>query len=54
MLLRFCILTRHGVRSPTRKPAQYASYSAAPWPEWSVQPGYPTEHGYELMKMKGR
>lgn len=46
-------VTRHGVRSPTGKPAQYNTYSAAPWPEWPVQPGYLTAHGYELMRLFG-
>ncbi len=32
-------LSRHGVRSPTGKSAQYNAYSVAPWPEWPVQPG---------------
>ena len=47
------ILTRHGVRPPTGKNEQYAPYSAAAWPEWSVEPGYLTAHGYELMKIFG-
>jgi len=47
------ILTRHSVRSPTGKPAQYDKYSAAPWPEWDVPPGYLTPHGYQLMKLFG-
>lgn len=52
--LKFVVyLSRHGVRSPTGKPAQYAKYSAAPWPEWSVQTGYLTNHGYQLMKLFG-
>ncbi len=52
--LRYVIyLSRHGVRSPTEKPFRYNQYSAAPWPEWSVQPGYLTSHGYELMKLFG-
>jgi 4-phytase/acid phosphatase len=46
-------LSRHGVRSPTGKPAQYDRYSAAPWPEWDVPPGYLTAHGYNLMKLFG-
>ena len=46
-------LSRHGVRSPTKKPAEYARFAAAPWPEWPVQPGYLTPHGYELMKLFG-
>jgi len=52
--LQFVIyLSRHGVRSPTGKTKQYNQYSAAPWPEWSVQPGYLTAHGYQLMKLFG-
>jgi 4-phytase / acid phosphatase len=47
-------LSRHGVRSPTGNPAQYNSYSAAPWPAWSVPPGYLTPHGYRLMRIFGR
>ena len=46
-------LSRHGVRSPTGKPAQYNAYSLAPWPEWDVPPGYLTQHGYQLMKLFG-
>ena len=52
--LKFVIyLSRHGVRSPTGKPAQYNPYSAAPWPDWSVPPGYLTDHGYKLMTIFG-
>lgn len=47
-------LSRHGVRSPTGPPAQYESYSAAPWPQWGVPPGYLTAHGYKLMTIFGR
>lgn len=46
-------LSRHGVRSPTGKPEQYGKFSASAWPEWPVQPGYLTPHGYELMKLFG-
>jgi 4-phytase/acid phosphatase len=46
-------LSRHGVRSPTGKNAQYNAYSLAPWPEWDVPPGYLTQHGYQLMKLFG-
>jgi 4-phytase/acid phosphatase len=46
-------LSRHGVRSPTGKPEQYAKFSASAWPEWPVQPGYLTPHGYDLMKLFG-
>jgi 4-phytase/acid phosphatase len=52
--LKFVVyLSRHGVRSPTSKPAQYNPYSAAPWPEWSVPPGHLTDHGYKLMTIFG-
>ncbi|HTX76094.1 MAG TPA: histidine-type phosphatase [Terracidiphilus sp.] len=47
------ILSRHGVRSPTDDPGKYDAYSSAPWPRWSVPPGYLTEHGFELMKLFG-
>src|SRR5580658_912756 len=47
------IVTRHGVRSPTGKTDQLNSYSAQPWPKWSVPPGYLTEHGAKLMTLFG-
>jgi len=46
-------ISRHGVRSPTGKPAQYNTYSAAAWPEWDAPPGYLTAHGYHLMELFG-
>ncbi len=52
--LQFVVyLSRHGVRSPTGKSDRYDTYSAAPWPKWSVPPGYLTPHGFELMKIFG-
>lgn len=52
--LRFVVyLSRHGVRSPTALPSQYDPYSAAPWPAWSVPPGYLTAHGFQLIKQFG-
>ena len=52
--LKFVVyFTRHGVRSPTGKTAQYNIYSSASWPEWDVPPGYLTAHGYSLMKLFG-
>jgi 4-phytase / acid phosphatase len=52
--LRFVVyLSRHGVRSPTGKAAQYNIYSSAPWPNWEVLPGYLTPHGFHLMKLFG-
>jgi 4-phytase/acid phosphatase len=44
-------LSRHGVRSPIS--TNINQYSAAPWPQWEVQPGYMTPHGYQLMKLFG-
>jgi 4-phytase/acid phosphatase len=52
--LQFVVyLSRHGVRSPTGKTAQYNLYAAAPWPEWDVPPGHLTPHGYKLMTLFG-
>ncbi len=52
--LQFVVyLSRHGVRSPTGTAAQLNAYSAAPWPAWSVPPGYLTAHGYQLMQIFG-
>jgi len=47
------IVSRHGVRSPTGKADQLNRFSAQPWPEWTVQPGYLTEHGAKLMTLFG-
>src|SRR5580698_2083598 len=47
-------LSRHGVRSPTKEAAEYNPYSAAPWPQWNVPPGYLTPHGFILMKLFGK
>ena len=47
------VLTRHGVRPPLQKPADLNQFSATPWPDWDVAPGFLTAHGYELMKIFG-
>jgi 4-phytase / acid phosphatase len=47
------ILSRHGVRPPTWTQDRLDAYSALPWPKWSVQPGYLTPHGYELLTRLG-
>jgi 4-phytase/acid phosphatase len=47
------IITRHGVRSPTWSRERLNEYSAEPWPEWGVPPGYLTLHGRLLMKLMG-
>ena len=52
--LKFAVyVSRHGVRSPTGKAAQYNVYSAAPWPAWDVPPGHLTPHGFHLMELFG-
>ncbi len=48
------ILSRHGVRSPTWTQDRLNTYSALPWPKWSVPPGYLTPHGFDLVKEFGR
>ena len=47
------MLSRHGVRPPLSRPGEIDKYSAAPWPQWEVKPGYLTPHGFELMKIFG-
>lgn len=47
------LLSRHGVRPPLSEPGEIDRFSAAPWPQWEVPPGYLTPHGFELMKIFG-
>jgi 4-phytase/acid phosphatase len=47
------IITRHGVRSPTWTSDRLNQYSAEPWPDWGVPPGYLTPHGRVLMQFMG-
>jgi 4-phytase/acid phosphatase len=47
------IVSRHGVRSPTGKSDTLNQYSAKPWPQWTVPPGYLTGHGAKLMTLFG-
>ena len=52
--LRYVVyVSRHGVRSPTGKSAQYDVYSTGRWPAWPVLPGYLTPHGFHLMELFG-
>ncbi|SFS18255.1 4-phytase / acid phosphatase [Granulicella pectinivorans] len=52
--LKFVVyFSRHGVRSPTGKAAQYDKFSSAAWPTWPVAPGILTPHGYRLMELFG-
>jgi 4-phytase / acid phosphatase len=48
------ILSRHGVRSPTWTQDRLNSYSAQPWPTWSVPPANLTPRGHELLMKFGR
>jgi len=47
------IVARHGVRAPTWTPERLNQYSAQPWPDFKVPPGFLTERGRELMKILG-
>lgn len=47
------IVSRHGVRPPIVSNDQINPYSAEPWPQWDVPPGYLTAHGRTLMKLFG-
>ncbi|WP_294238414.1 histidine-type phosphatase [uncultured Sphingomonas sp.] len=42
---RVVLVMRHGVRPPTKATPMPAGTASAPWPSWSVKPGYLTEHG---------
>ncbi|HET6977384.1 MAG TPA: histidine-type phosphatase [Pyrinomonadaceae bacterium] len=47
------IVSRHGVRAPTWTSERLRRYSAEPWPDFGVPPGYLTPHGSALMKLLG-
>src|SRR2546428_3785864 len=47
------ILTRHGVRSPTRPLQELDTYAAEAWPSWGVKPGELTAHGAKLIHQLG-
>lgn len=47
------VLSRHGVRSPTWTADRLNAYSALPWPDWNVPPGYLTSRGFELVRLLG-
>jgi 4-phytase / acid phosphatase len=47
------IVARHGVRSPTWDAGRLNQYSAEPWPDWGVPPGYLTAHGRALETILG-
>lgn len=47
------IVTRHGVRAPSKPGAAYAAYSTVPWPAWPVAPGDLTPHGAQATQRMG-
>lgn len=47
------IVSRHGVRSPTWDAARLNEYSAEPWPDWGVPPGFLTPRGRTLITLLG-
>lgn len=51
---RAVVLSRHGVRPPTKPNIDLDRESATPWPDWPVPPGDLTPRGYELMAIMGR
>lgn len=53
-VLRRIILIRHGIRSPTKAPADLAKFAAEPWPAWPVAPGQLTPHGIDTLRSLGR
>jgi 4-phytase/acid phosphatase len=53
-LERAVLLSRHGVRAPLQANDEMDRFAATPWPAWSVQPGFLTPHGAELLRLMGR
>ena len=53
VLERVVILQRHGVRAPTKAPAELAPFASQPWAAWPVAPGELTDHGAAALKQMG-
>jgi 4-phytase/acid phosphatase len=47
------VLSRHGVRSPSKANDELNVYSSKPWPMWSVAPELLTAHGAQQMSLVG-
>jgi len=47
------VLLRHGVRSPTKSPADLAPWATQGWVEWPAAPGQMTDHGLAVMQGLG-
>jgi 4-phytase/acid phosphatase len=54
LVVQRIILMRHGVRSPTKAPADLARYASEPWPAWPVAPGLLTPHGVDTLRSLGK
>lgn len=52
-LEKVVVIERHGVRSPTKSPAELARFASDPWPEWPVAPGILTPHGARALERMG-
>lgn len=53
VLERVVILSRHGVRSPTKQTDLMNNVTPDKWPQWPVQAGYLTPQGEHLMTLMG-
>ena len=53
ILKQIIIFGRHGVRSSTVSPADYAKLSPRPYPDFGVAPGYLTAHGWQAESLLG-
>ncbi|MDE1148899.1 MAG: histidine-type phosphatase [Azospirillaceae bacterium] len=53
VLERVVMLTRHGVRSPTKGPAELRRLSDQDWPTWPVGRGILTPHGADTIRQLG-
>lgn len=52
-LVRFVMVTRHGVRSPIPKGDELRKWSSEQWPDWPVGPGELTPRGKQLVTRLG-
>lgn len=52
-LERVVILSRHGVRSPTKQTQLMNDVTPDKWPQWPVQAGYLTPRGAQLVALMG-
>jgi 4-phytase/acid phosphatase len=53
VLEKVIILQRHGVRAPTKAPADLAPYARNAWAAWPVGPGELTDHGAASLGLMG-